>query len=453
MRLINFKATNVHKYLNFDLTFFDDITFLIGINGSGKTSVLKLILGLITPSYKYINQIEFDNAELTFGPNIETPNTKITAVKKSDQEIEITLITASNPPLVGILMKPEPQFYETERNVEMITERMKTFETMFESQEIQKEIQKITTPLFLGLDRRVGDVDKIDKISAYRASYYRRKSSPVLFQNDILNRSLLDLQSVIFDYYRNIAAKQNRYNEEFKNKILALSFDFVEENNFNLKTDYRDILVKKDQVLKAIETLAVKNLNYKINDFFDKLTTLLRVIQDFPKNDKSDRFVKLWQNWFSNQPQLKRIDEIITYSLSYQQQVNDLYEPVDRLKNLVDKFFKEGHKELKITPEGELQIFFIKPRISSTCYELSSGEKQVLTMIGHLVFFEENFKKESGIFIIDEPEVSLHLAWQEIFVDAIRESSPKTQFILATHSPAIVANYNEDNCQDLAKLN
>jgi predicted ATP-binding protein involved in virulence len=58
-------------------------------------------------------------------------------------------------------------------------------------------------------------------------------------------------------------------------------------------------------------------------------------------------------------------------------------------------------------------------------------------MIAHLIF--EESRRPSGIFIIDEPELSLHLAWQEIFVDSISKASPKTQFILATHSPTIIS--------------
>ena len=84
-------------------------------------------------------------------------------------------------------------------------------------------------------------------------------------------------------------------------------------------------------------------------------------------------------------------------------------------------------------------------------FELSSGEKQILIMIAHLIFYEA--QKQSGIFIIDEPELSLHLAWQEIFVSSILQASPNTQFILATHSPAIIANIeNEKNCQDLTRI-
>lgn len=55
----------------------------------------------------------------------------------------------------------------------------------------------------------------------------------------------------------------------------------------------------------------------------------------------------------------------------------------------------------------------------------------------------------SGVFIVDEPELSLHIAWQEKFVDAIREANPKVQLILATHSPAIILD-RDDACRTLS---
>jgi predicted ATP-binding protein involved in virulence len=56
----------------------------------------------------------------------------------------------------------------------------------------------------------------------------------------------------------------------------------------------------------------------------------------------------------------------------------------------------------------------------------------------------------SGIFIVDEPELSLHIDWQEKFVDAIRKANPNVQLILATHSPAIILDRDEA-CIDLAR--
>lgn len=58
-------------------------------------------------------------------------------------------------------------------------------------------------------------------------------------------------------------------------------------------------------------------------------------------------------------------------------------------------------------------------------------------MLCHLYLNKELPK--DGIFIIDEPELSLHLLWQEKFVDEIIKAK-YLQIILATHSPAIIQN-------------
>lgn len=72
---------------------------------------------------------------------------------------------------------------------------------------------------------------------------------------------------------------------------------------------------------------------------------------------------------------------------------------------------------------------------------LSSGERQILIMLVHLVL-DKNLPKH-GVFIIDEPELSLHISWQDKFVEVIQEAGPKLQIILATHSPAIIGGRNE----------
>jgi predicted ATPase len=66
---------------------------------------------------------------------------------------------------------------------------------------------------------------------------------------------------------------------------------------------------------------------------------------------------------------------------------------------------------------------------------LSSGERQILIAITYLCFLT----KSSGIFVIDEPELSLHLAWQQQLVEGLKAVKPAgCQIILATHTPEIV---------------
>lgn len=54
--------------------------------------------------------------------------------------------------------------------------------------------------------------------------------------------------------------------------------------------------------------------------------------------------------------------------------------------------------------------------------QLSSGEKQLLIIFSFLLFGLSS--DEHGIYIIDEPEASLHLAWQKILSNPFGRQSP-----------------------------
>ncbi|MCH7493495.1 ATP-binding protein [bacterium] len=71
--------------------------------------------------------------------------------------------------------------------------------------------------------------------------------------------------------------------------------------------------------------------------------------------------------------------------------------------------------------------------------QLSSGEQHLLyLMVAALVA-----RREGTVIAIDEPELSMHLAWQRKLVPALFECSSGASplFILATHSPDIAASY------------
>jgi predicted ATPase len=65
---------------------------------------------------------------------------------------------------------------------------------------------------------------------------------------------------------------------------------------------------------------------------------------------------------------------------------------------------------------------------------LSSGEKQLLILLSEVLLQ----KQTPSIFITDEPELSLHVSWQEKLVSSLRSLNSQAQIIAATHSPDIV---------------
>jgi predicted ATPase len=99
----------------------------------------------------------------------------------------------------------------------------------------------------------------------------------------------------------------------------------------------------------------------------------------------------------------------------------------------------DSRKEIQIDSVGVLRVR--RPdRVEIPVEALSSGERQLLIMLGHLYF--NSFGDRSSVFIIDEPEVSLHLRWQEMLLEKMMESNPRAQVIVATHSPEVVGEFH-----------
>lgn len=67
----------------------------------------------------------------------------------------------------------------------------------------------------------------------------------------------------------------------------------------------------------------------------------------------------------------------------------------------------------------------------------SSGQKRIIGIFSKLC----SLPNKSSVVFIDEPELSLHIDWQEEFVDILLKSFPKMKFILATHAPNLISNH------------
>ncbi|WP_429109534.1 AAA family ATPase [Aeromonas veronii] len=85
------------------------------------------------------------------------------------------------------------------------------------------------------------------------------------------------------------------------------------------------------------------------------------------------------------------------------------------------------------------------------CYidQLSSGEKQIVFRGGF--FLKDADALSDAVFIVDEPEISLHPSWQLKIMEYyksvlnINASNSDSQLFVATHSPFIIHNHNRNN--------
>lgn len=112
---------------------------------------------------------------------------------------------------------------------------------------------------------------------------------------------------------------------------------------------------------------------------------------------------------------------------------NDIYPKVELFKNIINK--KYSFKSVTIdqskgfiftTQEGEV--------LSPT--GLSSGEQHELVILYELLFKV----KPNTLILIDEPEMSLHISWQQEFLKDLQEITKLSELdiLMATHSPDII---------------
>ena len=189
----------------------------------------------------------------------------------------------------------------------------------------------------------------------------------------------------------------------------------------------KEAITSKDEFNQKIELMTKK---------FQKLNKFdLSRIQDLSNLEFKEEFSKALKIYFDD------FDE--KYQI-YENFINQL----ELFTGIIND--KLNFKEIAISREEGIYIKdkYIKGKQISLS-QLSSGEKQEIILFYKLIFETP----ENTLLLIDEPEISLHIAWQKKFMDDLYEiiKFKKLNVIVATHSPQIINNRWENQI-DLGEL-
>lgn len=464
MRINRFAGEGIHGYLNFSINFFPDINFLTGINGSGKTSVVNGISALISPSLVDLAKTDYRRMEV----EVETDDGKAIIIwaKKEVEKVTIGSSQVDHELEFPVLSDDMFDFMSGGRAREEQATFYREQEAKLFDDPVLKSIKGLPTPMVLDIERRLSRL--YDKRSFVVQSGALRRSNVFKLS---LHRSLADASNLAEFNFRQIKALKDRLTDDFRKKIILSSIEFEHGSTGSPKsfpTLSPEFFERKDEIKKTLLTLGLtkKEIDNSLEPFFKRLQDLSKImpadgnvedlfskvaggvgIKNKTKNSKeASKKVQLLVDWLVNSPQYYRLIKIKNHVDEYIKNNHRLYEPINKYLDTVNQYLNDSGKEIQFSETSNLLVKF-KKGDDRPITSLASGESQIVVILTHLFFNPD--AKTANVFIIDEPELSLHVRWQELFVDSVRTASPNLQLILATHSPSIILE-DEEHCIDLS---
>lgn len=430
MKIYRLKVDGLFDLYNYDINFShdrDSFTVLTSPNGYGKTTLLRIINSLNVKRLLYLYVLKFKELKFWFGDG-----STLTAKEVHDDGVELQgsdlrknqrrgllFVWTSNsnitcrfeyqPDLVRQAMNTVSRVLATSRHTsdEVLVEHLDFYMDGEAGETLNTEIAKMLNQeqFLLQLATFQTDLIEANRIYTIRKSdqFFRRRFDIPILQ-------------VVYDLRKMLTEK-------------VLSF----QNNFQrLDSKLIEMLLEgKGQDINEID-YAKRSRNLAI--LMDELATFgLTSKQTLPSYQaKNARILDAYLN---------TMEEKLQY-------YKDLL-PLMRLfnKNIQQKHF--ANKSIKLSPQHGLRIESKNGDILSADM-LSTGEQNQLVLLYDLIF-----KTPKGsILLIDEPESSLHVAWQNDFVSDMQTiaSSKNLQIIVATHSPIIVSNTSDEKVYDLFYL-
>ena len=376
-----------------------DINVITGPNGSGKTSLIKIIESAFTGDITSIRSIRFNYVEARIYSTILN-GTVIRTISKNDLSstvVGLEDVIADNfgtMTIDGLDKQGRPKF-------------RRAWKSKFDENVKNREPNRLDS----SWAHRYLPTNRIVRDGASRS-----KNLPAVKGNQIGEDELNQIiaQQINANYER-INLLQNRkiaiaqgagMRRVLQSVIGGIRVDSLSENKGELIDDdllqslYKSMCnVTKREGFSSDSNISIEDLRAGIN----RDARLLEIFKEFHEIESRVRSISA---------PLERFKESLSAYLG---------------GNLKISFGSEGI-EAKTMDGKEVELKF-----------LSSGQKQIIGILVECILAEEN------LFMVDEPEISLHIEWQQKLVSSLTLINPLAQIILATHSPEIAASVSSGN--------
>ena len=434
MKILRFSASKVHGHYNFDFKFHPDVNFLVGINGSGKTTALRLIQATLSMDFATLQGIRFSKLSLSI--ECDARNHEIQILNEGKSLLIVFDGTVADEKVSFLGDEERHLFLKNDRLDDYYEQCRLNFLKSLNDR--NRRLVSGERPLFLGLERRT---NRYDEELFFPDDHRLLSSRPKTLGRFETLEGLENCGRLIERAYRGFRKVSDLSYEKLIRVLIESTFDYVEfdpQTLDNPKSSYMELqalLARREELERfAFNFADQKVFAPAIEAFFDKITRLLL------DNEDTDQFSL---ELLLNKAQLMRFQKIFAELDTQKKNSERAYAPIKSFVSAINRFFETSRKSVEIDNIGKLKVVYDGEIIP--LQSLSSGEKQLIILMVHSTFS----RNKGGMFIVDEPELSLHLRWQEMLVEELTNSNRNNQFIFATHSPEIVG-HRKQNCVRVA---
>ncbi len=389
--------------------------FIIGVNGSGKTTFIDLLSASLRMDFETLTKHEFDEITIvlkTIGKN-QKPVIRLTKRFINEYLAQITYFL--KPSTSGKITKYD---FDDFADIRMAKRRRIT---------PRNEAQH------LGLQQQLSELINLSWLPIWRTHHtaLREVADDRLIPS--IDAKLWQITKDFATYFSSLQTQAQRETDVFQEKIFLSLINIPDRrhmSNLSVRHDAGSDQSELEEVFNEFNMDRVRARKSILNHFerFRAASERFRTNGSISAED----LVVLYDN--------QRISRILFDWRRLEASKKRIFSERDTFIRIINRLF--SRKKAIITDRNEIQIVTQSGKRFSPAV-LSSGEKQVFIMLGEVLLYE----KRPFVFIADEPELSLHVGWQSELVKSIHGLNGNVQIIFATHSPDIVGDHSGDIIQ------
>ncbi len=398
------------------------ITIVHGPNGFGKTAILRLVAGFFERRYSMLRSVPFEslNFELDDGTSICVTQVSEENRKVVKPELLVESVDHSwkwryrTQPGIEIprhfVDEQIPWLHRIDDDVWFDNQSGEQLDT---SEVIDRYAEYL--PIKHLPDKTPAWLQEIqNSVNVYfiRANRLETPAAPDQFLRSGRRRPFLSAPAVA-NYANELSQRIQRVQTEYANLAQSLDRSFpvrIMSQNGRESLSLEDVkkrLAALDQQRKDLNSVGL-------------LEQTSQEVEHLPEPDES---------------QLGVLTVYITDVTQKLDVFRDLRERIELFRELLNDRFL--YKQVRIDKRQGL-VFQTDSGQELPPTSLSTGEQHEVVILYQLLFLTQ----PDSLVLIDEPEISLHVAWQKPFLKDIARiaSVTKVDFLIATHSPQIIGN-------------